>query len=216
MLGLRNLTTLTCNINDFDLLTHGDEKRAPVDRIISIEMFEHMKNYELLLQRCARWLTPRGRLLVHIFTFAHHSYHYEVQSASDWMTKYFFAGGTMPAVDLLMRFQKHLLLINHWRVNGARNQSEWFRFSAPSANVHFISSRFSGVHYSKTLEAWLRKFDERAAQVRQVLADTYGADAVGTWFMRWRMFFMASSELFRLDGGDTFFVSHYQFENRAT
>jgi len=103
--GFKNITVFTSDINDFEL-----PKTVPkLDRVMSIEMFEHMKNYEKLISKISSWLKPSGKLFVHIFTFAHHSYHYEQQNSQDWMTKYFFAGGTMPHVNLLTRFQTDLI-----------------------------------------------------------------------------------------------------------
>jgi cyclopropane-fatty-acyl-phospholipid synthase len=190
--GFTNVTVFTGDINEFDLRTATlpDGKAVPaLDRVLSIEMFEHMKNYERLLARVTSWLKPEGRLFVHIFTFLHHSYHYEVNGPSDWMTKYFFAGGTMPAAGLLARFQRDAVLLRHWRVNG--------------------------VHYSRTLEAWLALMDAQIVSVRAVFAKTYGVGEVERWVARWRMFFMACSELFAFNGGNEWFVSHYLFAPRA-
>lgn len=192
--GFTNVTVFTGDINVFDLRAASDAAGAPVpllDRVVSVEMFEHMKNYERLLAKVTAWLKPdSGRLFVHIFTFLYHSYHFEVQGPSDWMTKYFFAGGTMPAAGLLARFQRDAVLLKHWRVNGT--------------------------HYSRTLEAWLKLMDANEARVRALFAATYGAAEVERWVARWRMFFMACSELFAFNGGDEWFVSHYLFAPRSS
>jgi len=188
--GFRNVNVFTADINDFDYRAAGDGKLPSLDRVVSIEMFEHMKNYEKLLARIMSWLKPDGRLFVHIFTFLYHSYHFEVQGPSDWMTKYFFAGGTMPAAGLLARFQRDAVLLRHWRVNG--------------------------VHYSRTLEAWLKLMDASITEVRALFARTYGVAEVERWVARWRMFFMACSELFAYGSGNEWFVSHYLFAPRGS
>jgi cyclopropane-fatty-acyl-phospholipid synthase len=189
--GYRNVTVFTADINAFDLRAVDGGRVPLLDRVVSVEMFEHMKNYEALLAKVVAWLKPdTGRLFVHIFTFLYHSYHFEVQSASDWMTKYFFAGGTMPAAGLLARFQRDAVLLKHWRVNG--------------------------VHYARTLEAWLKQMDANLPRVRALFATAYGANDVERWVARWRMFFMACSELFAFNGGNEWFVSHYLFAPRAT
>ncbi|GAX73802.1 hypothetical protein CEUSTIGMA_g1253.t1 [Chlamydomonas eustigma] len=179
--GLTNLQIITANIVDFQAPT-------TYDRIVSIEMFEHMKNYKELMRRCASWLKPQGKLFVHIFVHKTLPYHFEVESESDWMSKHFFTGGTMPSLDLLLYFQDDLALQKHWYVNG--------------------------VNYSKTLEAWLVKHDVQGKKVNKLFEDTYGASQAVVWNNRWRMFYIACSELFRYDGGEEWGVGHYLFQKK--
>ena len=180
--GLNNLRILTCDMNHFDIA----EK---FDRVVSVEMFEHMKNYERLLARISRWLKPDGLLFVHIFTHREFAYHFEARDESDWMARYFFSGGIMPSDHLLLYFQKNVSLENHWRVNGA--------------------------HYQKTAEAWLRNLDAHEADLRPLLAQTYGAENATRWWVYWRVFFLACAELWGFRGGEEWFVSHYLFKNQA-
>ncbi len=176
--GLTNLTIVTADMNVFDI----DEA---FDRVVSVEMFEHMKNYQLLLGKVARWLVPRGKLFVHIFTHREIAYHYEDKGPGDWMTRYFFAGGQMPSHDLLLHFQDDLRLEERWAV--------------------------SGTHYQKTAEAWLRNMDAHRAEILPLFARTYGQERTARWWAYWRIFFMACAELWGFKGGDEWIVSHYRF-----
>lgn len=172
---------MVCDINSLNFL----EKRF--HRIISIEMFEHAKNYEKLLENVSTWLVPGGKLFVHIFTHAKFAYSFIPQSASDWMSRYFFTNGTMPSDDLLLHFQGHLKLSKHWLVDG-RN-------------------------YGKTSELWLANMDKNKAEIMKLFENTYGKDVAYTWWIRWRLFFLSVEECFNYNEGSEWLVSHYLFEN---
>ncbi len=180
--GLSNLEIITADMRHFDT-------DRQFDRVLSVEMFEHMKNYDLLMAKVARWLRPDGLLFVHIFTHRTFSYHYEDTDGTDWLTRYFFTGGTMPANHLLLYFQKDLGIQDHWVV--------------------------SGQHYEKTANAWVENMYCNRAQVERILAETYGPDQVTRWWVYWKVFFLACAELWGYKGGNDWAVSHYLFAPHA-
>jgi cyclopropane-fatty-acyl-phospholipid synthase len=176
--GLANLEIRTADANAFD---PGRE----FDRVLSVEMFEHMKNYASLLERVSSWLRPEGLLFVHIFTHREAAYHYEAED--DWIGRYFFSGGTMPSDDLLLHFQDHLAIRDHW--------------------TH------SGDHYRRTAEHWLANYDRNREPIMRVLREAY-ADEAAIWWNRWRVFILACAELWGLRNGSEWQVSHYLFARR--
>jgi cyclopropane-fatty-acyl-phospholipid synthase len=187
--GLENVKAMTANLADFEDDSRFDQ-RGKFDRVISIEMFEHMKNYERLLKRIASLLEPEGKLFVHLFSNRQFVREFDAEDPKDWMAQTFFSGGTMPSDDLLLYFQGDLKLIDHWRVDG------W--------------------HYEKTLNAWLAKLDSNKGDVRRVIAQTYGAENETRWLANWRLFFLACSEVWGTHNGREYLVSHYLFERRES
>jgi cyclopropane-fatty-acyl-phospholipid synthase len=179
--GIANLHIITADMNVF-------EAPAQYDRIVSVEMFEHMRNYQVLYGKVANWLKPQGKFFKHIFVHRNTPYAFEVQGDDDWMSQYFFSGGMMPSDDLPLYFQDHLRLIDRWR--------------------------WDGTHYEKTANAWLENMDKHHDEITKVLANTYGADQVEVWRNRWRMFYMACAELFGYNNGQEWWVSHYLFEKK--
>ena len=179
--GLDNVEVRTADVNAF-------EPDARFDRVVSVEMFEHVRNHERLLARIARWLEPGGRLFVHHFAHREHAYPYEAVSDDDWMARHFFSGGIMPSDDLLRHHPRDLVVEAQWRV--------------------------AGTHYQRTSEAWLARLDERRERVLPVLAQAYGRDAAPLWLARWRLFFLACAELFGFRGGREWWVSHVRLAPR--
>ena len=176
--NIKNLTVITIDINNFSI-------NKTFDRIVSVEMFEHMRNYQLLLKKVSSLLKQDGKLFVHIFTHKKYAYKFEVKDESDWMSKYFFTGGIMPSDDLLLYFNEDINIENHWHV--------------------------SGLHYSKTAEAWLTNMDAHKKEIMPLFIKTYGNANALKWWVNWRIFFMACSELWKYNNGEEWIVSHYLF-----
>ena len=177
--GLGNVTVITCDMNDFNTTT------GHFDRVVSVEMFEHMKNWPVLMAKIARWLKPGGLFFAHVFVHARFAYHFVVRDETDWMSKYFFTGGLMPSHDLFGRFQHDLKLEADWKVNGT--------------------------HYAQTAEHWLQNMDAHRAEIMPLFVQTYGAGAARKWWSYWRVFYLSCAELWNYRDGAEWHVSHSLF-----
>jgi cyclopropane-fatty-acyl-phospholipid synthase len=178
--SLDNLRVITANMRDFT----GD---GEYDRVISVEMFEHMRNYEQLLARVAGWLRPEGKLFVHVFCHRSATYTFDVTGSNDWMARHFFTDGLMPSFDLFGHFDRDLVVRRRWQVDGQ--------------------------HYARTCEDWLKNLDANRDALLPLFRGL--ADPPHVVLQRWRMFFMACAELFAHAGGSEWFVGHYLFEPRT-
>lgn len=176
--NLPNIAVLTRDMQDFEI-------DRSFDRIVSVEMFEHMRNYAELFRRIAGWLKPDGRFFMHIFTHRRVAYEYETTGEDDWMGKYFFTGGIMPADSLPLYFQTDLQAEHHWVVNGT--------------------------HYRRTANHWLRNMDRNRDSILPIMESVYGSADASRWMQRWRIFFMACAELWGFRSGTEWIVSHYRF-----
>lgn len=181
-LGLDNVNVITADMNSFD---------TPLrfDRVVSVEMFEHMRNWPVLFRRVHDWMKVDGLFFMHVFVHRLTPYAFVERGEDDWMSRYFFSGGMMPSDDLALRCQDDLRVARVWRWNGT--------------------------HYERTANAWLANMDAKRAAVLPVLEQTYGHEQVNLWWQRWRIFFMSCAELFGYDSGQEWWVSHYLFERRA-
>ncbi len=179
--NIKNIEVITADANVF-------VPQSRFDRIVSIEMFEHMRNYQALMKKTASWLNSDGKLFVHIFCHRQYAYLFETEGEENWMGKNFFTGGIMPSEDLFFHFQDDLLIENHWRI--------------------------CGIHYQKTCEMWLDNMDQNRKSILTIFESTYGKEQACRWFQRWRVFFMACAELFGHNNGNEWFVSHYLFRKR--
>jgi len=173
--GLSNIEVRTADMNNFST-------DARFDRVVSVEMFEHMRNWEKLLGRVRGWLRPSGRVFLHVFAHQHYAYPFEVKDESDWMSKYFFTGGMMPCTDLIHHLDIPFEIEQKWDV--------------------------SGTHYARTSEDWLRNLESNKGRVLSLFRETYGAKEAVRWYHRWRVFFLSCAELFAFKNGKEWIVSH--------
>ncbi|MCH2123605.1 MAG: class I SAM-dependent methyltransferase [Pirellulaceae bacterium] len=176
------LTLITADMNDF-------ASAHQFDRVMSIEMFEHMRNYRELLRRISMWLRPEGKLFVHIFCHKQFAYEFNDEKADDWMSRNFFSGGIMPSENIFRYFAEEMQVTDQWHWNG--------------------------VHYQKTAEAWIQNMDDRRQVMLPILSRIYGRQQARRWWMRWRLLFLAGSELFGYKQGTEWYVSHYLFERAS-
>ncbi|GAA5632357.1 ubiquinone biosynthesis O-methyltransferase, mitochondrial [Acinetobacter calcoaceticus] len=180
--GLQNIKIITCDVNILELKEHS------FDRVVSVEMFEHVRNYQKLFQKIQLWLKPNGLLWCHIFCHRFLHYPFEIKSEYDWMSRYFFTGGLMPATSTFLHFQTDLELLQHW---------QW-----------------SGTHYEKTANAWLENMDRNAGQLKPLFEQVYAQHA-DAWWQRWRIFFMACAELFGFEQGQEWVIGHFLFKKKT-
>ncbi|MDR7332133.1 cyclopropane-fatty-acyl-phospholipid synthase family protein [Roseateles asaccharophilus] len=179
--GLRNLQVQTCDFNAFDTALR-------FDRVVSVEMFEHLRNWPQAFERVAGWLAPGGLFFMHVFAHREAPYAFEVRDASDWMSRHFFSGGMMPSDDLALLCQDSLALQQRWR--------------------------WDGRHYARTAAAWLQRLDARRAELMPMFEAVYGKAQAPMWWQRWRLFLLSVEELFAYDRGQQWWVSHYLFAPR--
>ena len=179
--GLTNLEVVTAEVGAF-------EPSRLFDRVVSVEMLEHVRNHGELFDRIATWLKPQGSLFVHVFCHRRFLYAFETDGPGGWMAEHFFSGGIMPSWGYLTRYQDRLRLKERWEVDGR--------------------------HYARTLRAWLDELDRRRKEVLPVLTSVYGPERARLWLAYWRIFFMACEETFALDSGREYFVAHYLFSQR--
>lgn len=177
--NLKNIQIITCDMNEFDT------RPEHFDRVVSVEMFEHMRNWKSLYEKIAKWLKPGGMFFKHIFVHRTTPYLFEDNGPGDWMSRYFFSGGMMPCDDLPLCVKSDLNFEQRWRWNGA--------------------------HYAKTTRAWLDNMNENRQEIQQLFTEVYGENEVQRWWVRWRLFFMACEELFAYDDGQQWWISHYLF-----
>ena len=180
--GVRNLDVRTADMNDFDA-------GRSFDRIVSVEMFEHMRDWPRLLERVARWLREDGRLFIHVFCHASYPYTFEAEGDDNWMGRHFFSGGIMPSHGLLARVTPA----------GLRREADWW---------------IDGTHYRRTAAVWRGNLESRRDEVLRVLRRHYGTGA-NVWYHRWRLFFLACEELFGYHGGREWGVGHYRLRRAA-
>ncbi|QPF74514.1 class I SAM-dependent methyltransferase [Roseateles sp. DAIF2] len=180
--GLINLEVMTCDFNDFDT---GER----FDRVVSVEMFEHLRNWPRAFANIAGWLNTDGRFFLHVFAHREAPYAFEPRDASDWMSRHFFSGGMMPSDELALRCQDALRLRQRWR--------------------------WDGRHYARTAAAWLARMDARREALMPLFAAVYGEADAALWWTRWRLFFLSVEELFAHASGQQWWVSHYLFEKRG-
>ncbi|EMN02379.1 cyclopropane-fatty-acyl-phospholipid synthase [Leptospira noguchii str. 1993005606] len=178
---LKNLKIITADMNEFKII-------KKFDRLVSVEMLEHMRNYEKLFERFSSFLKPEGLFFVHIFTHHRFAYPFEIKDDTDWMSRYFFTGGQMPSHNLFLYFQKDFQIQNQWAINGT--------------------------HYANTSETWLSRMYQNKTEIINIFMDVYGDKYALKWFVYWKVFFMACAELWKYKRGEEWIVSHYLFSKR--
>ncbi len=179
-LEITNLQVLTRNVAEF-------ETSSRFHRVVSVEMFEHVRNHAVLLKRISHWLKEDGKLFVHIFCHRDRPYAFEANSPSDWMARHFFTGGIMPSANLLREYSDNLTVTDQWQVNGQ--------------------------HYARTNEAWLKRLDEHREELLELFAKDSDRRTAKLRLQRWRMFFLSCAELFAYRNGEEWLVAHYLMEH---